>query len=65
MNGKLAKHFCRKELPLQVCKSYAGFYIGTMEHEEPFTRESMEYFTTHEEAQHALDTGEWSQKQSL
>lgn len=65
MNGRLAEHFCGVSLPLQVLKSAAGFYIGTLQDGMPFTRESVEYFPTEEIAQAALSDGKWTQKRSL
>jgi hypothetical protein len=60
--GKLALSVCHVELPLQVLKSQAGFYIGTFDEEGPCSRESFEYFPTKEAAFAALETGEWTQK---
>lgn len=60
--GKLAKSYCGVELPLQVLKSQAGFYIGTSDVEGPCSRESVEYFPTKDAAFAALKTGEWTQK---
>lgn len=66
MNGMLARYFCKADIPLQVCKSHAGFYIGTKdENGMPFTRESLQYWETHAVAQDALDTGMWTQKREL
>ena len=62
--GQLAKDFCEKNLPLQVMNSHAGFYIGTMGEFGPCSRESNEYFKTHEKAESALETGNWTQKES-
>ncbi|TXG80204.1 MAG: hypothetical protein E6R13_08575 [Spirochaetes bacterium] len=49
---------------LKVMKSAAGFYIGRsimeMGFPLPYSRESQEYFPTEEEAQNALDTGEYT-----
>jgi hypothetical protein len=59
--GKLALEGKRK-LPIHVCKSGAGYYIGTWDHEGPYSRESEEYFTTREAAQKALETGQWTQR---
>lgn len=64
MNGKLAK-LCGEELPIQVCRSYAGFYIGTLQNGMPFSRESIQYWETSELAKQALDSGIWTQKQTL
>ena len=51
-----------KRLPLQVLRSAAGHYIGTFD-DGPVSRESVEYFPTHEAACHALNTGAWTQRQ--
>lgn len=60
--GMLAKKYCHIELELQVLKSGAGWYIGTMHECEPYSRESVEYWATGEEAQIALDSGSWTQR---
>lgn len=62
--GRLAK-LLKKNLPLQVCESHAGFYIGTLEDGTPYTRESIEYWETGDEAQAALNSGAWTQKRTL
>lgn len=49
------------QLPLEVLKSNAGFYIGTSDC-GPVSRESVEYWPTHELAEKALETGNWTQK---
>lgn len=55
-----------KAFPLQVCKSAAGFYIGTYDDDgAPFTRESCEYWRKREQAESALAKGQWTQKPSL
>lgn len=52
-----------RQLELQVCKSAAGFYLGTYDHEGlPFTRESLEYWAKRERAEQALQKGLWTQK---
>ena len=56
---------CGREMPLQVCHSNAGYYIGTMccldvdtfeelGHCQPYSRESG-YYKSKEEAQAALN----------
>jgi hypothetical protein len=60
--GKLALECCNKILPLEVLKSNAGFYIGTVDIEGPCSRESVQYFQTQEQAEAALETGKWTQK---
>lgn len=67
--GKLAKEWCNKRLPLQVLESAAGFYIGTADEEGPCSRESLEYFPTHEAGTKALEAGKgvpggWTQKET-
>ena len=61
--GKLAKKYCNKELEIQVCKSFAGFYIGTMYNGEPISRESVQYYKTRKECETALKNGTWTQKE--
>lgn len=64
--GQLAKTYCGKELPLQALRSHstAPFYIGTWDPEEgPCSRESEEYFRTREQAEAALASGNWTQRQ--
>lgn len=51
---------------LQVLRSNAGFYIGTIYnnpegYQEPGSRDSG-YYPTREEAQKALDSGNWEQR---
>jgi len=60
--GKLALEICNKRLELQVCRSNAGYYLGTYGEDGPCSRESLEYFSTEEKAQKALDSGEWTQR---
>ncbi len=45
------------KIPLEVCRSAAGYYIGRMDPEDgmPYARDSEEYFRTMEAAQAALD----------
>ena len=51
---------------LQVCKSQAGHYIGTLNADgEPYTRESQEYWVDRTQADQALRVGRWTQKASL
>jgi hypothetical protein len=61
--GWLAEEFGKRRLPLQVCKSVAGFYLGTMDEGVPYSRESVEYWRTREEANAALlSPSKWTQK---
>lgn len=63
--GKLAKEYCDVELPLQVVNfgGYNPYYIGTYHPEEgPVSRESVEYWSTYEEARAALESGHWTQR---
>lgn len=66
MRGKtahLAKKYCGLNLPVRVCESRAGFYIGTQIGGGPVSRESVEYFGSEEEATKALESGSWTQRQ--
>jgi len=47
---------CGVRVELQVCRSAAGYYIGTMCQCGPYSRESG-YYASHEEAEEALETG--------
>lgn len=60
-SGLLALAYVGKRLPLQVLRSAAGHYIGTFD-DGPASRESVEYFPSHEAAHHALETGAWTQR---
>ncbi|MEA3482109.1 MAG: hypothetical protein U9R65_09090 [Pseudomonadota bacterium] len=62
-SGLLALAYVGKSLPLQVLRSAAGHYIGTFDDDDPVSRESVEYFPSHEAARHALETGAWTQRQ--
>lgn len=59
--GELAKQH-GYNLELQVLKSNAGYYIGTMEDSGmPVSRESIEYFDTQTEAFSALRNNTFTQ----
>lgn len=61
--GVLALTYCGVRLPLQVLESARGFYIGTAREDGgPCSRESVEYFSTAQVAQNALDNKLWTQK---
>lgn len=47
---------CEEQLFLRVCRSNAGYYVGTWCKCGPYSRESG-YYLTREEAQAALDSG--------
>jgi hypothetical protein len=70
VNGALAL-FCGQTLPLEIHQSAAGFYLGTYRFDVemgcpmPYTRESNEYWRSHQLAENALSTGAWSQKRNL
>ena len=49
------------ELPIQVCSSFAGYYIGQLEPcGYPYSRLS-DYYKTHKDAERALERG-WSDR---
>ncbi len=60
-NGMLAMRI-GKDLPLEILKSHAGYYIGTSENGIPCSRESIEYFVSFPDAEQALKHGTWIQK---
>jgi hypothetical protein len=52
-----------QRLPLQVCRSAAGFYVGTLDAEGlPVSRESVEYWRRSEAAADAFRQGHWTQR---
>ncbi|CAJ3547167.1 Uncharacterised protein [Burkholderia pseudomallei] len=61
-HGVLAWRYTGKRLPLHVLRSVAGYYIGTADDEGPVSRESLEYFPTHELAIGALASDGWTQR---
>ncbi|MBK3845808.1 hypothetical protein [Stutzerimonas xanthomarina] len=60
--GYLALTYVGKRLPLQIRHSAAGYFIGTADESGPVSRESFEYFRSHQAASHALTTGRWQQR---
>ena len=62
--GHLAQEHCNKRLEICVLKSNAGYYIGTADENGPCSRESMEYWPTHDLAVKALEAGDWTQKET-
>lgn len=61
--GLLAWKFCSVRLPLRVCSSPAGYYLGTLgEDGSPYSRESVEYFPDEASASAALASGRWTQR---
>lgn len=64
--GRLAYEFSQVRVPLAVCRSPDGFYIGTFaDGRTPLTRESVEYFSSQELAESALSSGTWTQRRVL
>jgi hypothetical protein len=64
--GWLAAEFGKRQLPLQVCRSANGFYLGTREEDgTPFSRESKEYWPARQEAERALMSRDWTQHPDL
>jgi hypothetical protein len=59
-NGLLAERYGGEKLPLQVCRSRAGYYIGTKTAEGgPYSRESKEYWRNRRHAEAALAGRRW------
>lgn len=60
--GELARA-AGKAFPLQVCKSRAGYFIGTNDEDGlPYSRESAEYWPKADQAESALVHGRWTQR---
>lgn len=51
-------------LPLLICQSRAGYYIGTLQEGLPFSRESVEYWPTLDLAEQALQSQCWTQRRA-
>ncbi len=62
-SGRLALIYCGLRLEHQVLRSAAGYYIGTLNEDMPCSRESAEYFKTQAQADDALATGHWTQRE--
>ena len=61
--GHLAYRELGLTLPVGVLCSAAGFYLGTSDETGfPVSRESAEYFNTHDQAEQALASGNWTQR---
>lgn len=61
----LASRCLGREVALEICRSAAGFYLGVMLEHEPYTRESVEYWPKREDAQAALGSGRWTQRNEV
>ena len=54
---------CGTFLPLKVCMSGAGYYIGTFcPRCGPYSRESLHYYPSQEVAQQHLDNNTWERR---
>lgn len=63
VHGWLAYQMSGKILPLTVLgNDGGGYYIGTLAESRPFSRESMELFTTSKQCMLALNSGRWTQR---
>ena len=65
--GSLALEYGDVMLPLRVCLSFNGrYYLGTVDETgEPISRESVEYFSSYKDAESALKSGDWTQRDEL
>lgn len=61
--GHLAMQSGGMKLPIQVLKSGGGYYIGTFDDHGPCSRESVEYWPTEVQANNALLTNNWTQRE--
>jgi hypothetical protein len=53
---------CKVALNLKVLMSGAGYYIGTECNCGPYSRESLLYYMSREDAQRALDNNDWNRR---
>lgn len=61
--AQIASAALGRPVPLEICYSARGFYLGTYVDAEPNSRESVEYWHKREEAEAAMASGRWTQKQ--
>ncbi len=62
-NSHLCKTILGIDVPLVVLRSAAGYFIGAEdENGSPLSRDSAEYYRTHEEATRALEEGSFTQR---
>jgi hypothetical protein len=60
--GHLAATFGKRRLPVEICESRAGFYLGTKDEDgSPFSRES-QYWRARKDAERALLKRDWVQR---
>jgi hypothetical protein len=59
----ICRHF-GFNLPLQVLRSAKGFYVGTADENGPVSRDSVEYWSTVQEAALALQKGTYTQREN-
>lgn len=56
-------YLAQGKYPVQVLRSAAGYYIGTQDEQGmPYSRESVEYYPTEEQAGQALSHHTWTQR---
>jgi len=61
--GEMARDSGGKRYALQVMESAAGFYLGTRDEDGcPYSRESLEYWPDRTQAEAAMTSGEWTQR---
>lgn len=61
--GWLAREFGGASLQLEALSSAAGWYLGTRDEDGlPYSRESEEYWRSHDEAMAALAKAAWTQR---
>lgn len=63
-SAKMASEFLGKRVPLQVQQSARGYYLGYSDEGGPVSRESEEYWPTHDAAEKALESrpASWTQR---
>jgi Lon protease-like protein len=59
---KFRRSLCKQGRVVQVMRSAAGYYIGTIDEDEPYCRLSMEYFPDEKTAQYALENREFNER---
>lgn len=63
--AEVLKDRCYKGRTVTVLKSNCGYYIGTIDGNEPYCRLSAEYYKSKEEAQYALDNRTFTERDAI
>lgn len=63
--AEVLKNRCKQGRDITVLQSNGGYYIGTIEDNQPYCRLSAAYYKTKEEAQYALDNRTFIERDAI